>query len=143
MIHKIIYSFIVVYLMCSCSCSDCTITINSDYSYGFESKELQDILHSPGDNDIPATVVDFAYNQNFIIAKQKPLLPQDIRYPKQYEYKEGTDRLYYWLILLRNDSLMGPLNEGDFLREVIKHKVPFYLEWHFSGQPFIKEFRVK
>lgn len=48
----------------------------------------------------------------------------DPLYEKIYDYKKGRNYIYYWIIIIKNDSLIGPLSKSEFEIEVIKNKIP-------------------
>lgn len=74
--------------------------------------------------DIPPRVLKYRSNDKFITAIQKPEIPQsanfiDVSYP---DYSE--DSIYYWIIFVDQDTLLGPLDHLSFIRECKKNKVP-------------------
>lgn len=102
----------------SCS-SDTTINLGSGYFFRNEGSLNKDILcESPKGGEIPATVVEYVYDNKFIIAKQLPKIPQDPLYEKTYNYTNGNDQYYYWLILKESNTVFGPLsiNELDSIK---------------------------
>jgi hypothetical protein len=122
-----------VYLSCiifitlilqNCS-SDYTENLGNDYFYRNEGGIIKDILCKKANGgEIPATVIEYNYNNDFIIAKQKPKLPQDPLYDKTYKYNLGENVLYYWLIDKENQIVYGPLNIEEFNKVKVKLKVP-------------------
>lgn len=112
----------------SCT-SDYTKNLGNGYFYRFEASDLRDIgCEKPNGAEIPADVISYAYNRDFIIAKQKPKLPQDPLYDKDYVYKNGTDTLYYWIIFKSSHIALGPFDKAEFERERVKNKVPNELQ---------------
>jgi len=113
-----------------CNFSDSTENLGDGFFYRNEGGDIKDILcEKPKGGQIPSTVVDFAYNNEFIIAKQKPKLPQDILYDKNYNYKLGADFTYYWLIVKDKHIVLGPFDEREFMEERKKYKIPEKLEF--------------
>jgi len=122
--------FILITLTITFSCSDHFENLGSDYFYRDEGGKIKDILCKKAKSGgIPSTVVSFNYNDEFIIAKQKPNLPQDILYDKIYKYKEGTNATYYWLVIKDKYIVLGPYNSREFASARIKYKVDDDLVW--------------
>ncbi len=130
---RIICSFLIIYLFVlgihGCT-SDYTENLGSGYFYRNEGGDLKDILcKKPDGGEIPATVLAYAYNKDFIIAKQRPRLPQDPLYEKEYRYVNGRDTVYYWLIIKKKKVVIGPLNEKNFEKERKVNNVPNKLKF--------------
>ena len=110
---------IVLHLLCSLfiqSCiSDSIKNLGNGYFYRDEGENIKDILcQNSNGGEIPATVLDYIYNDEYIIAKQKPKYPQEPLYKRKYEY--GTnDSLFYWIILKTNDVVLRPLSWQEYL----------------------------
>lgn len=108
-----------------CCTSDHTKNLGNRYYYRDEGEDMTDIYNEvPNGAGIPATVLAYAYNRDFIIARQKPKLPQDPLYNKDYVYRNGTDTSYYWIIFKSSNVVLGPLDKAEFERERIKNNVP-------------------
>jgi hypothetical protein len=89
------------------------------YFVRHESNDLQDILcKRPEGGEIPANIIDYNYNSDFIIAKQMPKIPPDPLYEKEYVYP--PDKELYWIIVISNDSVYGPLGIKEF-KEIKEH----------------------
>jgi adenine/guanine phosphoribosyltransferase-like PRPP-binding protein len=116
--------FFITTILSSCS-SDYTKNLGDDYFYRFEASDLRDIhCERANGGQIPADVVAYDFDDNFIIAKQKPKLPQDPLYGKDYKYSKGGKEFYYWLIVKKSDVVLGPLSFEAFNNSRIKYKVP-------------------
>lgn len=72
---------------------------------------------------IPATILDYAYNSEFIIAKQKPKLPQESLYKKGYVYN-SDNTFFYWIIVKANNIVIGPLDMQGYINMRLKYQVP-------------------
>ena len=120
-----IVTLLISIIKCSCT-SDYTQNLGQGYFYRHEGKPLNDIYNEyPQKNGrIPANVIAFDYDRNFIIAKQKPRLPQDILYEKEYEYKLGEDTIYFWLIIKEKKLVLGPLDIEEFKLARKQYNVP-------------------
>ena len=113
------------------SCSDYTKYLGDGYYYRYEGGDIKDISNEwPHRGQIPSTVVDYAYNRRFILASQVPKLPQDILYEKEYEYKEGPNAVYYWIIDKKKHIVYGPLVFYEYVkfRKKLNIKEDFYLK---------------
>ena len=72
----------------------------------------------------PSTVIDFECNKEFIVAKQKPKIPQDPLYDLIIKYNKGTDRFYYWIIVKDDRKVLGPLDFEEFKNEADRYNLP-------------------
>ena len=117
-----IFAFIFCY---SCSCSDYGDNLGDGYFFRFEAGDLKDILcEIPNGGEIPANVFSYDYNRQFIIAKQKPLLPPDPLYDKEYLYPLGVATVYYWIIIQKEHVVLGPMSLDAFNDAKVKCHVP-------------------
>lgn len=115
--------FLSVFILHCCS-SDYTENLGGDYFFRGEGGLLNDIhCRKANGGVIPATVLDYDYDNEFIIAKQKPKIPQDPLYEKEYIYKNGCDKVYYWLIIKRDNFVLGPFDFEEFKLVRNKYKV--------------------
>lgn len=116
--------FFIALILQSCS-SDDFKNLGNDYFYRNEGGNIKDIhCKKANGGEIPATVIAYDFDDNFIIAKQKPKLPQDPLYDKDYEYNRGDKEFYYWLIVKNENLVLGPFNLEEFNIQRSKHKVP-------------------
>lgn len=115
-----------ILLFCNSACSDYHKNIGSGYHYYDEGGELKEIYYKNPDKGgfIPPTVVFYDYNRDFIVAKQKPDLPLDAIYGKDFVYNRGEDAYYYWLILKKEKVTLGPLDSMEFYKLREEYKVP-------------------
>jgi len=117
--------FFITLILQSCNFSDSTENLGNGYFYRNEGETIKDILCKKATGgEIPATVVSYDFDDDFIIAKQKPKLPQDPLYEKDYKYSKGDKEYYYWLIVKDSNLVLGPLNFEEFNSSRIKYKVP-------------------
>ncbi len=102
-------------LCCSCT-NDSTVNLGSGYTYRDEGGKIKDVYYKKPavGGEIPATIVSYDYDNNFIIAKQKPKLPQDPLYEKTYTYNNGDSVTYFWLIIKSKKKVFGPLDKRQF-----------------------------
>lgn len=121
--------FCVAVILQSCT-SDYTENLGDGYFFRNEGGDLKDILSKePKGGEIPSTVIAFDYDKNFIIAKQRPKLPQDILYEKSYNYELGADTTYFWLIVKKNHLVIGPLEKKEFRDVRERYEVPESLKF--------------
>ena len=113
-----------ILLFCNAACNDLSINTGDGYFYRDEGREAKDILSRNTDCFVPATVVFYDYDRNFIVAKQKPQLPQEPLYEKDFVYDRGEDAYYYWLILKKEKVTLGPLDSVEFYKLREQYKVP-------------------
>ena len=116
--------FFTTFIFQSCS-SDYSKDLGGNYFYRFEASDLRDIhCKKANGGEIPADIVSYDFNNNFIVAKQKPKLPQDPLYEKDYKYSKGDKEYYYWIIIKEDNLVLGPLSFEEFNSSRIKYKVP-------------------
>ena len=121
--------FLVLFIISSCT-SDVTIPLGQDYFYRDEGGNIKDILCERTESKafIPATIIAYKYNNNYIIARQRPILPQDVLYDRQFEYRKGLNHDYYWIIIKDKDSLYGPLETTEYKELFYELMIPHNLD---------------
>lgn len=62
---------------------------------------------------IPLVVLDYKYNDNFIILRQVPD-SQDFIHDSSIYYKYGIDSVYYWIIEKRKNAIIGPMSFHEY-----------------------------
>lgn len=92
------------------SCDNKSIDLGSHFIYDTEHQYISGhqigilypliIKHQPNRKDIPPIVMDYKYDNDYILVKQKPKIPLEQIY---YDYNEiiypsGLDTTYYWII---------------------------------------------
>jgi hypothetical protein len=120
----LLIGIIVLYKGCNIG-ADSSKSLSGGYFYRNEGGDIKDILsNKPDGGEIPSTVITFDYDKNFIIAKQKPKIPQDPLYSKDYYYTDGTDQNYFWLIIHDKQLVLGPMMENEFRKARQLYNVP-------------------
>lgn len=111
------------------SCSDSYENLGNGYFYRHEGGLSNDILceFSKG-GFIPATIIAYSFDDNFIIAKQKPKIPQDILYDKEFSYPKNKKNEFYWIIIKKNNNVLGPLNFKNYIHQRNKNHIPSTLK---------------
>lgn len=114
-------------LQVGCSSSDYSEELSCGYFFNFESGEDRAIIsHLPESENIYADVVDYAYNEDFILAKQEPnynAYKEEIASAEPVESKEELKSA-----LLKADSV---LKADPFYRNIFSNKVNY---WIISGK---------
>jgi len=125
-IKTLILLLTIVYNIHSCSSGgDYTKELSGGYFFRDEGTDIHDILsHRPSGKDIPANILSYNYNDTLIIATQKPNKINDPLYDEVYRYKEGKQKIYYWLVYHPKSLRLGPMTKADFLKARKKYKVP-------------------
>lgn len=79
-------------------------------------------IHNVNNNmDIPPTVLKYKTDGTYITVMQKPRIPQYAIY-RSIDYPIfSPDTIYYWIIKINCDSIIGPLNYTSFVNEC-KHR---------------------
>lgn len=110
-------------LLISCS-SDTTHDLSEGYFLILEGRGANLIASgSAKTREIPSDVVSYNFNDQFIIAKQKPSPTDNVIFTPTI-YKEGRDMIYYWLIVHDRKLVLGPMNEQEFNYARHLYKVP-------------------
>lgn len=103
-----------------------TVKFSRDFYYDYESSS---IFGKENLVDIPPNIVNYAYDKNFVIVKQQPVLVYiDYDYNQDYSYKAGLDESYYWLVSLAEKNVYGPLLYDEFETLCKKYEVQLSLE---------------
>jgi hypothetical protein len=114
-----------ILLLFKCNCSDETVNLGNHYFLRIEGTGTNDILSEYSEHgSIPCDVVTYNYNSDFIIAKQKPDKITSPMYDREFEYKNGRDSFYYWIIRHNPYIILGSLNENEFIDARKKYQVP-------------------
>ena len=92
------------------SCDNKSIDLGSHFIYDTEHQYISGhqigilypliIKHQPNRKDIPPIVMDYKYDNDYILVKQKPKIPLEQIYYNYNEiiYPSGLDTTYYWII---------------------------------------------
>ena len=96
------------------SFSDENDNLGNGYTYYSEQQ------HISGGHEIPPRVIEYKYNDDIIIAKQRPMKYANIMY-KEYNYFMGRDTLYYWIIEKKVHRIIGPLDYKKFRKIVSQY----------------------
>ena len=108
------------------SCDNGSVELGSHYRYYTEHQYISGhqigilypyiIKHQPKRKDIPPIVIDYKYDNDYILVKQKPKIPLEQIY---YDFNEiiyplGLDTTYYWIIDKKTGEVTGPLLYKEF-----------------------------
>ena len=94
-----------------CNLSDETERLSGGWTYAKEGKNQKIIVKSK--RVIPCEILDYDYNEEFIIAVQKPTKDCFIGTDSNV-YRHGKDQIYFWIISNINDRILGPMNFKEF-----------------------------
>ncbi|AMM50665.1 hypothetical protein TH61_05020 [Rufibacter sp. DG15C] len=115
----------ICFMLSACAGGDYSSELSGDYFYRAEGGDINEILpHLPNRKEIPANVLSYDYNSDFIIAAQKPNATDDPLYDSTLTYPSGRDKIYYWLIVHSDTIVLGPLNKQDFDLALKRYNVP-------------------
>lgn len=105
---KIKIYIILSFLFWDCT-SDCSYNLGNGYVYRDEGGWIKEIHHEYPDinKGIPPTVVSYASNTQFIIAKQICPLIKEINNSKE-------DYINYWIVNKKQHAVYGPLDSVQF-----------------------------
>jgi hypothetical protein len=115
------FTFLVLFTVSSCNFSDDTKQLSGGWTFVTESEEGKVIVN--GQKTVPCKVVQYGYNDDFIVALQKPTKDCFVGTDSN-KYSLGKDDHYYWVIIHKQDLFVGPLSEGDFETYKIAHNIP-------------------
>lgn len=128
---QILTTICICFELLSCSSGgDYNKELSGGYFFSAEGSDMHSIIsHFAGGTDIPANIISYNYNNDFIIAKQKPNKTDDPIYDTNPVYKLGRDTIYFWLVIHKQKICLGPLTENEFNAEKIKYNVPSNLKF--------------
>ncbi len=122
--------FISVILLGSCNLSDQVEQLSGNCIFISEGPKDQII---EGENFwIPCQVTRYAYNDDFIIAAQKPTR-ECFRGSDNFSYSIGKDSTYYWIVVHKEGLLIGPLTRSELVSKKEFYQIPDDLEVEASG----------
>ena len=121
---------IVLFSIFLSSCSDSTKELSGNYCLREECRGLNDIFcHSATGREIPANIISYNFNDDFIIASQRPKMTDDPLYSETH-YFNGRDSMYFWLIVHKSKLVLGPLTKSQFDKALSNYNVPMTLDRH-------------
>lgn len=103
-------------MMCL-SCDEDNKRISGAYYCHMEGTSLCSIINFEKTNDIPPTVLCYKTDDNYITVKQSPKFPQEYVYETISYPKCDSINVFFWIIDISQDSIIGPLCHSDFLKE--------------------------
>lgn len=111
------------------SCGDTSKELSGGYFFRDEGIDVHDILnHSAGFKEIPANVLSYNFDNDFIIASQRPNKNPDPLYNSTPIYKYGKNAIYYWLIIHKSKLVVGPMTTTEFQQARGQYNVPEKLQ---------------
>jgi hypothetical protein len=117
--------FLLLFLASLSSCSsDSSVDLSGGYFLIIEGKGSNIIVNrSAKTREIPSNIISYGFSDHFIIAKQKPDEVDNVIFTPT-TYKEGRDKIYFWLIVHKEKLVLGPMSEAKFKEARKKYKVP-------------------
>lgn len=123
-----LFRYILLTLLISCT-NDSSIDLNGGYFLIIEGKGANLIANrNVSTREIPSDVISYNFNDQFIIAKQKPSETDNIIFTPTI-YSDGRDKVYYWLIVHERNLVLGPLNKQDYDSACRLYRVPTTLKF--------------
>lgn len=116
--------FFIIIPVLTLGCSSDNNELGNDYFFRNEGHEI--LNHKAGIEGIPPTIINYNYDRDYILAKQKPKAINDILH-EDYNYKHGKDSTYYWVIIKKEFICLGPLDIREFDDIKLKHQIPIEL----------------
>lgn len=107
---------------CGAGISDEVDDLGAGYQLVLEGGNMSYLLFDGvgPEHDIPPTILTYSNTDDFIIAIQHPILRRDIIYPGcDYNYANGDQEVYYWIIEKKKHITHGPLDMLEY-RELRK-----------------------
>jgi hypothetical protein len=97
--------------MMRCNPSDETKQLSGGWM--FVSESMTDRVLDGGNIFIPCEVTHYGYNNDFIIAAQKPAKECFLGIDSNV-YASGNSATYYWIVVHNGKRLIGPLGFSEF-----------------------------
>lgn len=134
--NKFLPLLFTTFVIHSCSLhSDYTTELSGGYFLRSEGGINRDILHhDSGFGEIPANILSYDFNNEFIVARQRPAKFSEPLYEGRYEYPKGKDKIYFWLVINKQHRIFGPLSEQEFEVMCEKYNVPCSLDVNNESQ---------
>ncbi len=124
------YIIILLILIYSCGgISDSTTELSNGYYYASESANENIIVrhgYKNGDRYIPCNVIEYKYDDDYIIAKQ---LPSPDCFWDIDSNTYGDEKYYYWIIVTNENTILGPLSLVEFMDKRIQLNIPVHLRF--------------
>lgn len=116
--YWVIVTLVGFWLAFSLSSND-EVKLGNNYIYDAEHQ------HIIGAIDIPPVIINYKYNEKFIVAKQSPTAFDNIIYDKmKYDYYLGRDTIYYWIIDKQTGKVWGPIDYNKYTLLLSKSNAP-------------------
>lgn len=115
---KYMINIIILLVLNSCGAgiSDEVDDLGDGYQLVLEGGDQSFLI---GKHYIPPTILTYSNTDDFIIAIQQPKLPQNIIDAVDYNYANGNQEVYYWIIERKKHIIYGPLDVLEY-RELRK-----------------------
>lgn len=115
------YKIIIALSFLMTGCSDSSINLGEDYFLRIDGPRTNEIMNRKANvKGIPPAVMRYNYNDDFIVAEQKPSNHNDVMHDDGVIYSKGRDFIYYWIIVKKSKAVLGPMEKGEY--EKMKNK---------------------
>jgi hypothetical protein len=112
------YFLLILIATTGCNMSDSSENLSNGYQFAHESETYNMIV---GTHVIPCNVVNYRYDDHFIVAVQDPRA--DCPVHGDYKYKQG-EQFYFWVIDNANDSCYGAMTRTEYKARIALLKIP-------------------
>jgi hypothetical protein len=109
-------------------CGDYSEQLSGGYTYNSEGDKFNIIYKN--DHFIPCDIISFDYNDDFIIAAQ--VVQQDQCQESKINPMDTIGTLNFWIIIIKKDQILGPLNYKAFIEWKKKLSINNTLTLDFS-----------
>jgi hypothetical protein len=128
--HILHSSFLILVFLLSFS-SSCTRDKNdlgAGYFYHENGGREKTIVSTDAKRGICGEIVAYDYNDDFIVAAQKPY--ENYCWFDSYveDFPNGLNATYYWLIIKKDNIILGPYEQAKFKEIRERYKVPASLD---------------
>lgn len=118
-------------ILISCSSSDYNEQLSGNYYYINDGPPLVYIRpEMMGGPFIPCTIIDYAFNDQFIIAVQK--WTEDCGYYTNEAAKKSGNAYNFWIVDHTSNKLIGPLSIDEYIRKRSELEIPDELKLNLT-----------
>lgn len=111
----VLTTLILLFISCGGGVNDYSDSLSGGYHFVSEARYINYIV---GNEEIPCNVIGYAYTKNYILACQEFNDSECILYTQhlpQFAARNRDKEINFWIIDIKRDSLLGPLNYAEYL----------------------------
>lgn len=118
------FIFLVSLLFLPFSCSHDKNDLGAGYFYHEKGGRDKTIISTDAKRGICGEIIAYDYDDDFILAAQKPY--ENYCWFDSYveDFPNGLDATYYWLIIKKDNIILGPYEQTKFKEIRDRYKVP-------------------